>query len=549
MRGTDLVHLALSWLGTYALHSTLFLGGVWALCALRPPRALRLRERLWKLALVGGVASASLQLAVGARPLLGRIVWHSAQAREPVRREESVASLRSSREESAAERGSSRPSATDGEPEPAPHGRGTEPAAGFLASSALDSSPEQERTREPLPSGSPRGAKSAAEALDRGQEPLTLVSTEARNDAWRGFVRAATEKARAWPTFVLTGWTAFVCLGLAGVLASWTVLRRRLLGRRELRDGPLFAMLEELRARAGLRSRVRLTLSPRLTSPITLGILRPEICVPAAALNELTLPQQQAMLAHEIAHTLRRDSAWFGVYFLVEKLFFFQPLNRIARANLVELAEVACDDWAVRWTGARLALASCLTEVARWILGDRPRTLALPGLTSSRSRLGRRIERLLDDRRSPASDPRAPWWPPLAAGALALFVLAIPGISAEGSTSEARAPSSAPDGTVSGAAPVPVRAPTADLGPATPDVGRDFEADHALLLEDLRILEREIAELRAELENTSLLERFEGPLALIELRMSALRSQHERVTALLASLTASSTSTLPREAR
>ena len=49
------VRIALAWLGTYAVHSTLLLGGVWGLCLLRPPRAPRSRERLWKLAMVGGI--------------------------------------------------------------------------------------------------------------------------------------------------------------------------------------------------------------------------------------------------------------------------------------------------------------------------------------------------------------------------------------------------------------------------------------------------------------------------------------------------------------
>src|SRR5262249_36292146 len=45
------------------------------LCALRPPRVNKNRERLWKLGLVGGLVSASLQIAIGTPPLLGRIEW------------------------------------------------------------------------------------------------------------------------------------------------------------------------------------------------------------------------------------------------------------------------------------------------------------------------------------------------------------------------------------------------------------------------------------------------------------------------------------------
>src|SRR5262245_32944778 len=82
MTTNDAVRGLLSWLATYGLHSTLFLGGAWALCALRP-LASRTRERIWKLALIGGLASATLQLASGARPILGRIDWRPVEtARE-----------------------------------------------------------------------------------------------------------------------------------------------------------------------------------------------------------------------------------------------------------------------------------------------------------------------------------------------------------------------------------------------------------------------------------------------------------------------------------
>jgi beta-lactamase regulating signal transducer with metallopeptidase domain len=203
--------------------------------------------------------------------------------------------------------------------------------------------------------------------------------------------------ARLWPGFVLALWTVIGASSLAALLASWTCLRRCMLGREVLRDGPLLARFERLRERTRVRACVRLSVSSRIAAPFSTGLLRPEVCVPRAALTELTGAQQDALLAHELAHLVRRDPAWFGIGFLIEKLFFFQPLNRLARRQLSELAEVACDDWAVRWTGARLALASCLTEVAGWVIGEKPRLVTPPGLAGHRSRLAQRVQRLLDD--------------------------------------------------------------------------------------------------------------------------------------------------------
>ncbi len=49
----------LSWLGTYALHSTLFLGTAWVVTS-RFSIGAQARETVWKMALVGGVVTASL---------------------------------------------------------------------------------------------------------------------------------------------------------------------------------------------------------------------------------------------------------------------------------------------------------------------------------------------------------------------------------------------------------------------------------------------------------------------------------------------------------
>src|SRR5262249_54762238 len=60
-----------AWLVTYAAHSTLLIGAVWLLN--RAPRLGRsARELTWKLALFGGVATASVVLVAGVRPALGR---------------------------------------------------------------------------------------------------------------------------------------------------------------------------------------------------------------------------------------------------------------------------------------------------------------------------------------------------------------------------------------------------------------------------------------------------------------------------------------------
>ena len=57
----------LAWSLTYLVHSTLLIGAVWLISRRLADRPLAL-DRLWKLALVGGVVTASVQTAAGLSP-------------------------------------------------------------------------------------------------------------------------------------------------------------------------------------------------------------------------------------------------------------------------------------------------------------------------------------------------------------------------------------------------------------------------------------------------------------------------------------------------
>ncbi|HYX25046.1 MAG TPA: M56 family metallopeptidase, partial [Thermoanaerobaculia bacterium] len=73
-----LAQVALAWLLTYLLHSTLLLGLAWLAAKPLARWSVAAEEAVWKLALVGALVTASLQLAAGWEPAAGR--WSLAQA-------------------------------------------------------------------------------------------------------------------------------------------------------------------------------------------------------------------------------------------------------------------------------------------------------------------------------------------------------------------------------------------------------------------------------------------------------------------------------------
>ena len=62
-----------------------------------------------------------------------------------------------------------------------------------------------------------------------------------------------------------------------------------------------------------------------MSSPVTIGFLKPIILLPVAALNSLTPQQVEAVLLHELSHIRRYDYLINLVITLVHTLFYFNP--------------------------------------------------------------------------------------------------------------------------------------------------------------------------------------------------------------------------------
>jgi beta-lactamase regulating signal transducer with metallopeptidase domain len=337
---------AMAWMLTYLLHSTLLLGLAWLVSKPLSRWSVSAEEAVWKVALVGALFTASIQLAAGWQPLGGS--WNLAPS-SPV-----------------AEVGAGLvPTRVGASPTPT-----TEIRTSSLGVKTLPSAPM------PQPAPAPAPVRS-----------------------WR--------QLPSVPVLALGAWAFGALLLLSAFGRSYLRLGRRLRRRPRVVGGDLHRQLQALVAEAGLETPVRLTCSSRVPVPVALGLREAEICVPPRALAGLSEEQQEGMLAHELAHIARRDPFWLVLGQAIACVLFFQPLNWVARRRLREISEMLSDEWAVARTGRPLSLAGCLAEVAGWSLGSR--WLPVPGMADRPSSLGRRIRRLLDETRSPESPARRAW--------------------------------------------------------------------------------------------------------------------------------------------
>jgi beta-lactamase regulating signal transducer with metallopeptidase domain len=373
--------LAVAWLLTYLLHSTILLGGAWLLSSARLVRAPVVKDALWKVCLVGGLVTATVQTALP-REGFGRRFWLPDASAQQAQMQMPTAALAA-------------------------------PAQTAAPAGAATPGPSAARPWSRVSSGA--SVARAPRTVAEGDAPVTASAPTSEPQA--------PSPSPGWPLLLLGVWL----LGAAAFLARLAFRRarfcRRLGERRELTGGPLVEALESLVAAAGIRRRIRLAVSPELSAPVAMGTS--EICLPERVQTALGPAEQRAVLAHELGHLVRRDPTWLALGVVLENLLFVQPLNRLARRRAQEAAEYLCDDWAARQTGG-LTLARCLAEVATWLQGPR-RPVPVSGMAENRSQLVERVRRLLD-----GVEPRAARGlrlaVPVAALALSTVAFAAPGV-------------------------------------------------------------------------------------------------------------------------
>jgi Zn-dependent protease with chaperone function len=200
------------------------------------------------------------------------------------------------------------------------------------------------------------------------------------------------------PDFPEPAWLG-LAWGLGAALLGLRVLLARSLTSlfqfrsRPVTDARLLAMARSLACRLDLRPTLRLKESGRLRGPIAFGLWHPTIIVPAGFARQFTVVQQEAMLAHELAHLAARDPLWHGLADLCAALLWWHPLVWWARRQLQVASETAADAASVLVAEGPQVLAECLVELGNRL--TRREGLGWLGVSGFRSQLGQRVEHLL----------------------------------------------------------------------------------------------------------------------------------------------------------
>ncbi len=269
------------------------------------------------------------------------------------------------------------------------------------------------------PAPGPSGLVATLEVA--GMREALVQAERARLDA-RADAAGSAASAAIGHSVVRVAWIVWLVgcvLSLASLAFAALRLRRLVRTAPPVRDPEWVRAAATLRLRLGLRREVRLLSGEAVATPMTGGLWRPVILLPASAAT-WSPERRTVVLTHELIHVRRRDALRQLIRRVVLALHWFHPLAWIASRRAELASEKACDEEV-------LALGARPSDYARHLLflaaglPRGPRALALPLAHPivHPSQLERRITSILARRR-----PR----PSLARAALTLAVLGAAGV-------------------------------------------------------------------------------------------------------------------------
>lgn len=250
-----------------------------------------------------------------------------------------------------------------------------------VADAAIVNAPEESKVTHAAPP-----------AVDR-DEATPVVAASAARDVTPAHWRLST----GWTALVLPVWLSGVAAVL--VLLAIGLARTAWLDRMTpaAQDDEWLLLMEKLSSELGITRSVRLLQAAGPTMPMTWGIRRPAILLPAEA-NEWPLERRRDVLLHELAHVKRHDFLTQLIARIACAVYWFHPLVWLAAARLRVERERACDDQVLRAGVKPSTYATHLLEIARGLRVARATSLASVAMARP-TQLATRLLEVLDTRR------------------------------------------------------------------------------------------------------------------------------------------------------
>jgi hypothetical protein len=128
-------------------------------------------------------------------------------------------------------------------------------------------------------------------------------------------------------------------------------------------------------------------------TPVTLGVIKPVILLPVAAVNHLSLKQAEAIILHELNHIRRNDYLVNLLIACVDVILFFNPFARLLTSIIRKERENCCDDMVLQFCYEPATYARALLSLEQNRINTNELALAATG--KDKHFLLNRVKRIL----------------------------------------------------------------------------------------------------------------------------------------------------------
>ena len=155
----------------------------------------------------------------------------------------------------------------------------------------------------------------------------------------------------------------------------------------------------KIAAHMSIGKTVQVWMSEFISSPVTVGYLKPMILLPIAAVNHLSPRQVEAIILHELSHIKRFDYLINLITRVIETLLYFNPFVRAFSSIIEREREKNCDEIVLQFQYEPHGYASALLELEK--VSNSPVSLAVGATAGRKNELLNRIESILGIQKKP----------------------------------------------------------------------------------------------------------------------------------------------------
>ena len=155
---------------------------------------------------------------------------------------------------------------------------------------------------------------------------------------------------------------------------------------------------QKIAGHLGINKPVKVYISEWISSPLTIGFIKPLILLPVSAINNLTVQQLEAILLHELSHIKRQDYIINLVLSLMQTILYFNPFIKLFMKRIEIERENCCDELVLQFEYDKHSYAAALLQLEK----NAQSVPVLAMAAAQKNNLLHRIEKIVGVHRKPS---------------------------------------------------------------------------------------------------------------------------------------------------